>query len=373
MQKEFRGVFKANTARDIEHELFAIVEDALRQKYGSYSNERVLSRFEEEWKAIERSGAAVDIAAFYEIVTWLKSNKYPYLLRSCTGSSFILYLLDITFGNPLPAHTICPKCKSVTWYDCYADGFDIPRDYICTKDETVLIPDGHNIPWQPLWGYGEYSAVLQMDLPKDIYEDVYQILEKHWIANINADSLLRYSSKAERDCIDVSNLCLMFVLNQEKISPHFYERSTSAWDFEAIIENWTYYINYDPTDENELAIEYEPNTVADVIALMGLLNSAGAWDEATYIMVSEMCYSYSDLICFRDDVFSYLLDHDFLEIDAWRGMESTRKGRHLPFFNEEMLAARDKWVVARLGLIKYLFPKAHAVEYLIFKSRASTQ
>lgn len=374
MQNELRPIFKNHSAREIEHELFDKITDVLHQKYGANPDERVSNRVEREWRAIERCGLATDIAALYEIVEWLKANRHPYWMRSCTGSSFILYLLGITFGNPLPAHTLCPKCKSITWYARYADGFDIPRDYVCEKDNTTVVPDGHNIPWQPLFGYGEYSPVLQIDLTKNTYEYLQEALASHWIATIDKDNPLTCSVRTEgteRKCIDVSNLALRFVLNQEEISPLFYEKNASAWDYETIVENWIHYVNYDSSDENERMVEYNPNTVADVIALMGLLHSAGAWDEVTKMMVSEMCYSYSDLICFRDDVFAYLLDHDFLEMDAWRGMESARKGKHLPFFNEEMLAARDRWVFSRLGLIKYLFPKAHAVENLIFRLRAN--
>lgn len=78
------------------------------------------------------------------------------------------------------------------------------------------------------------------------------------------------------------------------------------------------------------------------------------------------------MICFRDDVFYYLTEHGFLEKDAWRGMESVRKGKGLPVVNEEMLYARDRWIVARCEKIKYLFPRAHAVEYLHYMLRMQT-
>jgi len=170
--------------------------------------------------------------------------------------------------------------------------------------------------------------------------------------------------------IDVSQLKLTFGLNSETISPLFYERTCTATDYDTLIYGWKNFINYDPSDEKESLLEYEPNSVADVISLVGLLHSTGAWDEVAEMMVYGMGYSYSDLICFRDDVFAYLDDHDFLETDCWCAMESVRKGQGLPFFTEKLVAARDKWVLARLQQVQYLFPKAHLIENLIFRFKA---
>lgn len=373
MQKKFKQIFTKRKPREIARELFVIVQESLQEKYGANPDERISNRVEEEWDAIERQGMVADVAALYEIVSWLKENKYPYCMQSCAGSSFILYLLGITFGNPLPAHTLCPKCQSVTWYDGYADGFDISNEYVCEKDNTTVIPDGHNIPWQPLFGYGELSHVLNIYLPRNSYNYLQEVLASHWLATIDEDFPLTCYTQDEstnRNCIDVSNLTLTFVLNQEEISPLFYERNVSAYDCEAIVENWKEYVNLHTNDKSDLEICHEPDTVADVIALTGLLNSGGAWDDVTKIMVREMGYSYSDLICFRDDVFTYLLEHDFLKTDAWRGMESVRKGRNLPFFTDSLLTSRDKWVFSRIQQIKYLFPKAHSVENLIFRLKS---
>lgn len=77
------------------------------------------------------------------------------------------------------------------------------------------------------------------------------------------------------------------------------------------------------------------------------------------------------MIAFRDDVFCYLTDHGFSEVDAWRGMERTRKGRGLPVITPEMISARDFWVLGICNKVKYLLPKSHAVEYLLFKLFAS--
>ncbi len=84
-------------------------------------------------------------------------------------------------------------------------------------------------------------------------------------------------------------------------------------------------------------------------------------------MVERLDYTLSDLIAYRDDVFSYLLAHGFPEKDAWSGMDRVRTGRGLSVVTSEMERARDKWVLNRCKKVSYLFPKAHAVEYLLYR------
>lgn len=110
-----------------------------------------------------------------------------------------------------------------------------------------------------------------------------------------------------------------------------------------------------------------PTCFADLLSLYGLLHSVGTWDEDCIFMLNRLCYTPKDMISFRDDVFRYYVDHNILEKDAWRFSEYVRKGKGVPFFNDEMLASRDMWVLSRLEQIKYLCPKAHTVEYLFFR------
>lgn len=101
MAKEFEFIFHGLPALEVEGELRQIIDTALVQKYGKNPDELIVKRISEEWAAMERTGVILDVAALYELVVWLKKNGHPYWLRGCAGSSFILYLLDITTGNLL--------------------------------------------------------------------------------------------------------------------------------------------------------------------------------------------------------------------------------------------------------------------------------
>ena len=73
----------------------------------------------------------------------------------------------------------------------------------------------------------------------------------------------------------------------------------------------------------------------------------------------------------RDDIMIYLISCGMPEKRAFKIMESVRKGRGLPEgAEEEMVAAGvPDWYIGSCKKIKYLFPKAHAVAYVMMAFR----
>lgn len=363
MSIEFEFIFSGLSALEVEGKLRQIIDTALVQKYGDTPDEVIAKRITEEWAAMERTNVIHDVAALYELAVWLKKNRHPYWLRGCAGSSFILYLLGITTGNPLPSHYYCPICKSVQWQSLYADGFDLPQDVTCANDDALLISDGHGIAWQIFFGFGDFSPVFDIDLPSDLYENVRGEWASHWLKTIDPCNVPANPYEGKRQCIKISKLSLMFHLDRDEISHTFYNHEYTAADREYMLLEWNLLINNEANFTNDIP---EPDRVADLISLFGLSYSAGAWDEATACMIEEMGYSPADMIAYRDDVYGYLIDHGFLEKDAWRGMNRVRKGLDFPVITDEMRQARDKWVLSRCERIGYLSPKSHAVEYMFF-------
>ena len=46
------------------------------------------------------------------------------------------------------------------------DGFDLNDTQLC-KDKTVMINDGHDLPWQSIWSVKK--GYLEIDMPKHLY------------------------------------------------------------------------------------------------------------------------------------------------------------------------------------------------------------
>ena len=73
----------------------------------------------------------------------------------------------------------------------------------------------------------------------------------------------------------------------------------------------------------------------------------------------------------RDDIMLFLISCGMPEKRAFKIMESVRKGRGLPDGAEEEMKAAGvpDWYIGSCKKIKYLFPKAHAVAYVMMAFR----
>lgn len=356
--------------KEIECDLCDEIQNKLQEKYGENPDSLITQRFEEEWNAVKLSDMIFDIAALYEIVLWLKQNNYPYWLRGTAGSSFLLYLLGITQGNPLPSHCYCPKCKTVYWNHLYSDGFDVPQTMQCENDGSFLIPDGHNIPWQIAWGYDDFQASLYIDLPTNLYSHFCDVMSVHWLQIID-DKNIPVCEGGEKRHIKQSRLNLQFILKEDKVSPNFYRQQIKATDSRYILQNWKSIFADSFLAEDEGPQKPEPKCIADLVSLMGCSYINKTWDDTAKLMITEFGYSLADLIIFKDDVYFYLINHGLSEKAAWYAMHLSRldvnKKDGFPLATDEMKSAHDKWVLDRCQRAKYFLPKSHKIEYLLFR------
>lgn len=356
--------------QEIERAFRDDIESALHRRYGLAPDPAIKERVREEWAAMEAAGDIGDVAALYELTIWLKERREPYWMRGTPGASLILYLLGITAGNPLPPHYYCPQCHAVRWISGCRDGFDLPPER-CENDGTLLCGDGHGIPWQTHWGYGREPA-YELDVPEPLLEPLGAFFQGHWLGRLRPGTgFVRRHADPDADprFMKFSRLSINCVLDPGKISPDFYDIAPDA----SCIPNAAKVLesNLDAMDGLDVGLRSRPvRTFADIIAKYGLAHSTGAWDRDARFMVDRLGYGLSDLIAYRDDVFSFLLSHGFPEEGAWDGMERVRLGRGSPIVTNEMSMARDKWVVDRCKRVKYLFPKAHAVEHVLYRLRA---
>ncbi len=361
--------------RGIETAVSVEAEHALYTKYGKNPDPAILDRFYQEWKAIlENYSTLLDIAVLHEFSLWLKANRLPHWMPGAAGSSFILYLLGITQTNPLPPHYICPRCGKVVWNTDCIDGFDLHED-IYDECDIAYQADGHDIPWQTLWGYGDEPAKLNLRIPRFLGHSVRSFLEKHWLRNkafcIYTDNFVRTSYDGFNHSIfNFSNIAFSCTIQVDEtykgIFPEFIN-AVNCFLFE-VIGNHDLITN---CGDERLDYMSTPSSFSELVYYNGLLNGNGTWDDDVLYMIDELGFSPTDMIAFEDDVFKYLVRHGFLEKDAWREAHALAKrninNTHgLSIVTDEMLSARDKWILPRCEKIKYLFPKARSVEYIMY-------
>lgn len=366
MFTDFQHHYSALTKEEITARLRKEIQSRLRDRYGKQPHEKISERINAEWAAIQRTDSVLDLAALLELTTWLRTNGHPFFARGGTGSSLILYLLQITQGNPLPAHIYDKNTGETMFYPEFLNGFDLSHD----PNNKNLVPDGHNIPWQTLWGLEgdhRHRPALYLDINQGQEDKLLSFLERHWLRRHRPEIAPIVHSAS----IEFSNLNFTCSLDHETAGASFHEVKVDISCRPFALENWQEILDLPHLQEEE----HTPNLPApayfsELIAALGLLRSTGVYNEKVGFMIDNLGM-YAHQIAFSDDIFHYLLKHGFSETEAYRGMEAVRTGQGLKTYTRGMMQAYDAWILEQCHEIKYLFPKAHAVEYIFYKIRTS--
>ncbi|AZZ65601.1 PolC-type DNA polymerase III [Metamycoplasma phocicerebrale] len=141
-----------------------LVYQNLKERYGDNPDSLIVERVEKELNPIIKYGYSVIYWISHKLVK--KSNEEGYLVgsRGSVGSSIVANLANISEVNPLAPHYLCPKCKYFEWNknpNVYS-GWDL-EDKNCPKCNTLLLKDGHNIPFETFLGF-EANKVPDIDL-----------------------------------------------------------------------------------------------------------------------------------------------------------------------------------------------------------------
>ncbi len=120
-----------------------------------------------------------------------------------------------------------------------------------------------------------------------------------------------------------------------------------------------------------MLVETQPKEFDILIRLSGFSHGTDVWLGNARDLVLSGTASVKDAIGCRDDIMLYLIKCGMPEKRSFKIMESVRKGRGLPEgAEEEMVAAGvPAWYIESCKKIKYLFPKAHAVAYVMMAFR----
>ncbi|MBE6933699.1 MAG: PolC-type DNA polymerase III [Ruminococcaceae bacterium] len=114
-----------------------------------------------------------------------------------------------------------------------------------------------------------------------------------------------------------------------------------------------------------------PKRFDTLCRLSGFSHGTDVWlGNAKDLIVSKTATVDSTIGC-RDDIMIYLISCGIPEKRAFKIMESVRKGRGLPEGAEQEMkdAGVPDWYIGSCKKIKYLFPKAHAVAYVMMAFR----
>ncbi len=118
-------------------------------------------------------------------------------------------------------------------------------------------------------------------------------------------------------------------------------------------------------------LDTKPTKFDFLVRISGYTHGTDVWlGNAKDLIVSGTAKVDQTIGC-RDDIMIYLISCGMPEKRSFKIMESVRKGRGLPDGAEEEMvtAGVPDWYIGSCKKIKYLFPKAHAVAYVMMAFR----
>ncbi len=117
----------------------------------------------------------------------------------------------------------------------------------------------------------------------------------------------------------------------------------------------------------------KPSTMEELVRISGLSHGTDVWLGNAQDLVRSGTAKLSECVCCRDDIMNYLIDKGVAPKMAFTTMESVRKGKGLKPEMEQAMIDHNvpDWFMDSCKKIKYMFPKGHAVAYVMSALRVA--
>ncbi|MGL5245505.1 MAG: PolC-type DNA polymerase III, partial [Sarcina sp.] len=121
----------------------------------------------------------------------------------------------------------------------------------------------------------------------------------------------------------------------------------------------------------QMLVDTKPSSFADLVRISGLSHGTDVWLNNAQYFISEGYTTLKDCISTRDDIMVYLMYAGVPPKTAFNIMERVRKGKGLTEEDENIMKENNvpDWYIESCKRIKYMFPKGHAVAYVMMAVR----
>lgn len=401
---------------EAEQKLRHICEERLHKLFGKDPAEEARDRLDRELDGICQNGYAGIFMVWREIAKKSIEKGYMHTSRGCVASSFVAYLCGITDINPLSA-----ECGG---YDIPVEtllgiSFDKEPDIalnVAMSTQEYLQNYVEEIPGVGGACHGGYVDVLSEKITRMHVEEYYyhnnlpfpdeSILKEQtkklcWIKRADgcnpggiivvpegeelvSFTPLQHPSDTDLISTQFESHYLTDSLHRLDISGYrpldilYKLQKQTGVAVSAIPMNDEKILKVlcDPkpdeinglpefgsTDAREMIREVKPETFDDLVKISGLLHGTNVWHDNQRELTIGNEISFRDCITSRDEVFQKLMAKGIDRVDAYRIMESVRKGKGLTEDMELTMkqAGLPDWYLDVCRKIRYLFPKAHTV------------
>ena len=115
----------------------------------------------------------------------------------------------------------------------------------------------------------------------------------------------------------------------------------------------------------------KPTTFAELVSLSGLTHGTNVWANNAEDLIDNKGLTLKDVIACRDDIMTYLISMGMDSKESFDIMEKVRKGKGLSddWIRDMREHNVPEWYIDSCLKIEYMFPKAHAVAYVMMAVR----
>lgn len=299
------------------------------------NNDYVKERIRKELDYFENHERFEEIQALLRIKEMLKDENI-YVFPTAMLS---LYLLDLDFINPIPAHYYNPQTKEITFDDAASYGVDLPK-----KDG--LHRGGFNI-----------SEDYTLNLNRDIHFEVYlkmKNLDKVKTLLEGSFNIAFESEKSDKNVYKekVSYEETTIIFNDYSFDEFFGKNLQSDIN----VDNFTKYL-FEDAMKNLLEIEVQPKEVVSFKEMVEFL----ALSKATLRDKSDIFTKFIDSKYpkTREDIFMLLRD------DGYGLGEAAKLAYAIAMGKKPEFEIKDQEIKAYLDTVAYAWPKAAVVSVFL--------
>lgn len=121
----------------------------------------------------------------------------------------------------------------------------------------------------------------------------------------------------------------------------------------------------------QMLVDTKPDTFSELVRISGLSHGTDVWLNNAQDLIRNKQASLSEVISTREDIMLYLINAGLDKQKAFWIMEKVRKGKGLTEEDEKAMRQLNlpDWYIESCNKIKYMFPKAHAVAYVMMSFR----
>ena len=124
----------------------------------------------------------------------------------------------------------------------------------------------------------------------------------------------------------------------------------------------------------------KPKCFSDIVRISGFSHGTNVWLDNAQTLIKNGTCQLNEAISTRDDIMNFLMHRGIKPITCFKVMENVRKGKKIDKLNklgqketdyEEQMRASGipEWFIESCNKISYLFPRAHAVAYVMMAFR----